>query len=104
MKFTIPFTKVFGRPAELEKLSFFELYCRGQWKLCDCENLRLFGHILYLTMMALIGRNFIVLRFFSLLVHRDLNALTENNSVSWSDLFERYRNAPSDLLGPVWIP
>jgi hypothetical protein len=36
-------------------------------------------------------------------VHRDLDMLTENGSVSWSDLFERYHeiiDVSPDLLGP----
>jgi ATP-dependent DNA helicase PIF1 len=104
-----PLQKYWNRPAELEDLSLFQLflkyrYCKGQWKLCERENIvRVWSRPLTLRDGPQ-WEDFCQVKVLLHITHRDLGALTENSSVSWFDLFERYcetiENAPSDLLGP----
>ena len=104
-----PLQKYWRRPAELEELSLFDLYLkyrysRGQWKLCDRENVLRIWPRPSSHRDGSQWEEFCRVKVILHVVHRDLGVLTENNSVSWSDLFERYHetiaNGPSDLLGP----
>jgi hypothetical protein len=91
-----PLQKYWMRPVELEDISLHQLYLKyryskGCWKQCEREN------IVRIWPRPSSHRNgsqwedFCRVKVLLYISHRDLDTLTENYSVSWSDLFERYR-------------
>jgi ATP-dependent DNA helicase PIF1 len=103
-----PLQKYWNRPVELEDLSLFRLYLRyyfwnGQWKQSKREN------IVRIWPRPLPQRNgpqweeFCRVKVLLHVCHRDLNQLTENDSASWTELFDRHYaeiENEADLLGP----
>ncbi|EXX69416.1 Pif1p [Rhizophagus irregularis DAOM 197198w] len=104
-----PVQKYWDRPVELENLSMFQLYLEykfynGKWKRCECEN------VVHIWPRPSPQRNgpqwneFCRIKIILHVPHRSLEQLNENNSLSWSDLFNHNiansENEFKDILGP----
>src|SRR5688572_13541819 len=103
-----PLQKYWKRSAEFENLTLFQLYQKyhfwqGQWKQCKREN------IVRIWPRPSPQRNgpqwedFCRIKVLLHVCHRNLDQLTEENSKSWSELFNQHlneiENDPIDLLG-----
>ncbi len=103
-----PLQKYWDRPVELEDVTLYELhliykFCKGQWNRCKQENIvRIWPHP-----SPLINgpqwEEYCRVKVLLHVCHRSLHQLTEDNTLSWSDLFNQHREtieAEADLLGP----
>ena len=96
------------RPTELEDISLFQLYLkynlwRGQWKQCKRENIVRIWPRPSPQRNGAQWEDFCRVKVLLHICHRDLSQLTENNTITWSELFNQHHenidNDPVDLLG-----
>ncbi|GBC15565.1 ATP-dependent DNA helicase PIF1 [Rhizophagus irregularis DAOM 181602=DAOM 197198] len=104
-----PLQKYWVRPAELDDVSLFRLHLqynfwKGQWKPCKKENIVRIWPRPSPQIDGPQWEEFCRVKVLLHVCHRDLSQLTENNTISWSELYYRHReiieNDPVDILGP----
>ena len=103
-----PLQKYWDRPVELENLSLFQLYLgykfyNGKWTRCERENVVRIWPRPSPQRDGPQWNEFCHIKIILHISHRSLQQLTKNDSLSWSDLFNRNlaesENEFKDMLG-----